>query len=178
MIKIIGLMVYLSIYTYANNLVPNADKFAKEVFKSFQTNNKNLFVKTAIGSKQVYANQMIIEEPSLMKFSKQEREKYIEKVMNYTSLYRVLSSSWDKLYKKGASANIIWKDAYIEKIDVKLKNERGINFADIFVNFKYNNKKYVFKIDDCVMIQGSWYINDELKWHGEFNSVMEKALRL
>jgi len=28
------------------------------------------------------------------------------------------------------------------------------------------------------MIKGSWYINDELKWHGELNSAMEKALRL
>jgi len=59
-----------------------------------------------------------------------------------------------------------------------VKKKRGVNFSDIFVTFKYQDKSYVFKIDDCVMIKGSWYINDELKWHGELNSAMEKALRL
>ena len=178
MIKIIGLITFLSILTFANDLVLSADRFAKEIFQSLQTHNKDLFVKTAIGSKQIYSEQMLIEEPRLSKISKQEREKYIEKVLHYTLLHDMLLNSWNKLYKKGTSAKIVWKDTKIDKIDVRLKKKRGIDFSDIFVTFRYQDKSYVFKIDDCVMIKGNWYITDELKWHGELNSAMEKALRL
>lgn len=121
---------------------------------------------------------MLIEEPRLSKISKQEREKYIEKVLHYTLLHDMLLNSWNKLYKKGTSAKIVWKDTKIDKIDVRLKKKRGIDFSDIFVTFRCQDKSYVFKIDDCVMIKGNWYITDELKWHGELNSAMEKALRL
>jgi len=84
MIKVIGAIVCLTVGIFANDLVDSTDKFAKVIFQSLQLNKKDLFVKTAIGSKEVYSYQIIMEEPRISKMPQNKQEEYIDKVLNYT----------------------------------------------------------------------------------------------
>jgi len=166
--RILLSILFFTILSSANSLHEQSSKtFSEEILRSLVKHDKDLFEKTAIASKTILDSLIIQEFPKLKNLPKEEREVHINKVMNYDMLKSTLLKSWDKIYNRGVREGIKWENVTLIKIEYEFQEKKGLIWSDNNLYFNFNKKVFHIKLDDCVLLDGHWYMNDTMKWRGE-----------
>ena len=147
----------------SNNANQSPEEFAKLVLNTFVKNDKESFIQFSHPTEKELLN--FINKNILAEKQKDAKHEIKE---NYNKKFSNILSSWDVVYEKSTIEGFKWKDTSYKGAKYQIKKTRyGISKADIYVILGVENKEYIFKLDDCVLINGRWVLFDTMKWKGE-----------
>jgi len=138
------------------------EELAKTVIYALKNNKKEIFL-TLIPSKDILAKFIWHKDKKIHSYSEALKILKEPKVVN-----EIKTKLFYGLWKVLNSEHVNWSTMEYENIKYVMKKEYGMDTTDIYVTLKdKDGQQYKLLLDDCFLIEGRWYMFDELRWLGK-----------
>ena len=86
---------------------------------------------------------------------------------DYDEFSKEMAEDWDKIYGEGQAIGFKWENTEIKSIFYEPKKYKGFSIATVAVTLTDREKTIQIQMNDCILINKSWYNNSGLSWLGE-----------
>lgn len=135
------------------------ETLGKTLVKQLRDNDLEGFIKTIVMSEQDLDCFIKNAANALKQEAARAKEKLNEAVEE-------AEYEWEKARTKGAEDGIDWAEIEYVGATAETKELESFLTGDIFVMFKYEDRKYVIRVDDVFMCEGEWFAADGLRYKG------------
>lgn len=133
---------------------------------------KDLFEKLQSGDKDSITNLSINEDDYYWLISKTNEAKASSKSPTPSEVEKKVKKTKRKVTKNVGDILSYgkmhggWENASLVKVEVKAKETKGIEGADIYLHVEMNEKQYRVLFDDLVNTDRGWVMSDSPRWLG------------
>lgn len=131
-------------FSQADKRPTDPKELGEMVFKSFQDENYELFLKYIFSEADCNTMAKNADAPDSLKIEVVKQMKGLTNHIRQTS-----KENFEMIISSGKQKGLDWKKAKLTDVKFEIKNRDNIQSSDIFLLCKYKNEIFQIKLDNC-----------------------------